>query len=55
MQISKQSFEEFKGLMKKHFGAETVNQMTEEELYEKAIKLIRFVELVEGPTNLNRK
>jgi hypothetical protein len=42
-------FVEFKKLMRKHFGEEHVDQMTEGELYEKAIKLIRFVEIVERP------
>ena len=49
MQIPEHHFEEFKRLMRKHFGDERVDQMTEGELYEKAIKLIRFVEIVERP------
>ena len=54
MQIPDHHFEEFKRLMRKHFGDERVSQMTEGELYEKAIKLIRFVEIVESPDSLDK-
>ncbi len=49
MKIPQHHFEEFKTLMRKHFGNERVDQMTEQELYEQAIKLIRFVEIVNKP------
>jgi hypothetical protein len=48
MMISTEHFLEFKHLMRKHFGDEKVNNMTEDELYDQAIKLIRFIKIVES-------
>jgi hypothetical protein len=49
MRIPEYHFEKFKVLMRKHFGDEKVDSMTEQELYEKASKLLRFVEIVITP------
>ena len=51
MQIPAQHFEEFKRLMRKHYGDEEVDQMTEQELLEQATKLVRLVEIVHTPPN----
>lgn len=49
MQLPEQHFEEFKRLMRKHYGDERVDSMTDEELYEQASRLMRFVEIVVKP------
>lgn len=55
MQIPDHHFEEFKRLMRKHFGDEEVDKMTEQELFEQAMKLLRLVEIVDGPKILNKE
>lgn len=49
MRISERRFDEFKALMLKHVGGEEYIKLSERELYDKAVKLLRFVEIVERP------
>ncbi len=47
MKIPEKSFEEFKSLMLKHLGQEEFSKLSDQELYDRAQKLLRLVEIVE--------
>jgi|GEM_PF-815461 len=49
MQISDKHFLEFKELMREKVGDEAYSKMTEQELFDSAIKLITLVKIVYKP------